>query len=103
MKVGRHLQKQEKREQRRFLIVKGIKHTMHLMRPLMTHTHLLTSFTWGKRRRGEAVPVKVTVEAPAGDVDFREAAYVHELDAEWLDALEAADYSHLPKLKKITA
>lgn len=67
----------------------------------MTHTHLLTSFTWGKWRRSDVVRAKVSFDR---DHDAScEAAFVGELEPEWLSALEAADYSHLPKLKKIPA
>jgi hypothetical protein len=73
---------------------------MYAMRPIMTHTNLLTSLTWGRWRRAD---VSVTVERESADEDDCVAAYIEELEPEWLHALESADYSHLPKLKKIPA
>lgn len=68
----------------------------------MTHTHRLTSLTWGKWRKADVAPTTVTVDVKASEDDCV-AAYVEELEPEWIHALETADYSHLPKLKKITA
>jgi hypothetical protein len=69
----------------------------------MTYTSLLTSLTWGKWRRGDVVRAKITFDRAGDEDDSCEAAFVEELGPEWLAALEAADYSDLPKLKKIHA
>jgi hypothetical protein len=65
----------------------------------MTHTNLITSFGW---RLVKPLVAPAVVEArPAGDDDSREATFVENLEPEWIQALEAADYSHLEsKLKK---
>lgn len=55
---------------------------------------------WGKWRRAEVSEATVNVAPASGDEDSRKAAFVEDLDPEWVHALETADYSHLPKLKK---
>ena len=46
----------------------------------MTHTHFLSSLTWGKWRRSDVIPGTVTVERESDDDCV--AAYVEELEPE---------------------
>jgi hypothetical protein len=72
------------------------------MRPSMNHTHRFTSLTWGLWRRADVVPANITFDRAHDEEDDCEAVFVEDLEPEWLEALKAADYSHLRK-KKITA
>jgi hypothetical protein len=68
---------------------------------LLTHTNLVSSVTWAKQFGRSISPWAAPIEwHPPIEEDSRKALCVEDLDPEWIQALETADYSHLPKMKK---
>jgi hypothetical protein len=58
----------------------------------MTYANLTTKFSW-KAYKGPAADSKVHVRVD--ERPTRRVVLMRDLDAEWLRALETADYSHL--------